>query len=71
MEGGAVMNTKKYFSKDESFVVEAMLLLYRANKVAIVDMEDGELRPYTFRDYVDEKADVLAGVYRSTMEAKE
>ena len=39
--------------------------------MAIVDMEDGELRPYTFRDYVDEKADVLAGVYRSTMEAKE
>ena len=62
------MSTKKPFSEEESFVVEAMLLLYRANKVAIVDMENGELRPYTIRDYVNQKASVLADVFRGCSE---
>lgn len=68
MEGGGGMSTKKPFNEEESFVVEAMLLLYRANKVAIVDMENGELRPYTIRDYVDQKASVLADVFRGFSE---
>lgn len=33
-------------------IMLTMLKLYKENRVAIVDEEDGELRPYTIRAYV-------------------
>lgn len=65
MEGGGGMSEKKFFSKEEAFVVEAMLLLYSADKVAIVDIVEGELHPFGFREYVDGKAKTLADMVRS------
>lgn len=34
-------------------VMLTMLNLYKENRIAVVDMEDGELRPYTVRAYVN------------------
>lgn len=33
-------------------LAEVMLRLFDENKVAVVDMKDGDLKPYTFRQYV-------------------
>lgn len=34
-------------------VMLTMLKLYKENRIAVVDVEDGELRPYTVRAYVN------------------
>ena len=64
MEGGGGMSEKKFFSKEEAFVVEAMLLLYSTDKVAIVDEQGGELHAFGFREYVDGKAEVLSNILK-------
>ena len=62
------MSSEETFNKKEDFVMEAMFLLYRSDKVAIVDLVDGEFRSFRFREYVDGKAESLAGIVRRAVE---
>lgn len=39
--------------RKELNIMVTMLDMYKENKVAVVDLVDGELKPYEIRDYVD------------------
>ena len=64
MEGGGGMSVVKCFSEKEARVVGTMLLLYLADKIAIVDEQGGELHAFGFREYVDGKAEVLSDILK-------
>lgn len=59
---------KKKMVPTEEQLIQTLLHLYRSNSVAVVETRNGELRPYTIRDYVDKKASVLADVFRCCSE---
>ena len=41
---------------DESKLIEILLRIYRENRVAVVDVFNGELKPYDMREYVEKLA---------------
>lgn len=50
---------KKKMVPTEEQIIQTLLHLYRNNRVAVVEMRNGELKPYTIADYVDRMAEKL------------
>lgn len=57
MEGGGGMSVVKHFNEEEAQVVETLLQIYYANRVAVVEQVGGKLRSHRLRDYVDRLKD--------------
>ena len=51
---------KKKLTPTDELIVQALLHIYHSNRVAVVDMEDGDLKPYTIARYVEMVAEKLA-----------
>ena len=50
---------KKKMVPTEEQLIQTFLYLYRNNRVAVVEMRNGELKPYTIVEYVDKMAETL------------
>lgn len=50
---------KKKMVPTEEQLIQTLLHLYRSNRVAVVEVRNGELKPYTIVDYVDKMAEIL------------
>lgn len=43
----------------EEQLIQTLLHLYRSNRVAVVEVRNGTLKPYTIVEYVDKMAEIL------------
>jgi hypothetical protein len=52
-------NRKKKMVPTEEQLIQTLLHLYRSNRVAVVEVRNGALKPYTIVEYVDKMAEIL------------
>ena len=50
---------KKKMVPTEEQLIQTLLHLYPSNRVAVVEVRNGTLKPYTIVEYVDKMAEIL------------